>query len=347
MKNKTMKKALSLFLAIVMIALALPLTILPVVAAEAAVGDATTIKSVKLLAKYGDEWDVHANYGCVAAITDGDPQPGYVGSDKRGNYTYYQSDDLYDGITYYYLDDGKLVLDDPDGTDGIYMGYAIFELDGVNAIDDVTIWLAGDTAAEWQNPGTAWNMNNDYDILVSNDGETWTVFNSFADMCGDGTNAGAGFPAEGNAARAVDTATGKLGHKIDLNDTVAKYFAIGVKHGMNSKKDGKERNAIVFGEVTVNGTVVTSDAAKQAPADIYAAAEDGDLLQTINFLDTNWSDDYYNSDNWNTYVKVSEDGRSSRHLLHSKTTFGANNRRAMWGGIAEDERFALNLLPSR
>ena len=309
-------------------------------------GYVTAIKYAKMLSKYSDEWDVHANYGSVASMTDGDPKPGYVptsdNKEKRSNYTYYQSDDLYDGITYYYLDaEGKLVLDDPDGTTGVYMGFAMFQLNAKSALQDITVWLAGDTADEWKNPATAWNMNDEYDILVSNDGESWTVVKSYTDMCGDGTNKGANFPAEGDAALAVG-ADGKLGHKIALDGIEAKYFAIGVKHGMNSVKDNKERNTIVIGEVSVNGTSVEAIAAKKDTAAIYAAANDGDLLQTVNFLDTAWSDDYYNSDNWNTYVMVSEDGTSAKHLLHGSKTFNANNKRAMWGGIAAEERFSLN-----
>ena len=341
MKVKNIKKALSLFLAVLMIALALPLTMLPVAAEEPTNTIATTIKYAKLFAKYDDGYDVHAQYGSVAAMIDGDPNPGYVDANKRSNYTYYQSDDLYDGITYYYLDsENKLALD-TDGNNKVYMGYAIFELNGLSTIDDVTIWLAGDNATEWKTPATVWNMNDEYDILVSDDGETWTLLKSYTDMCGDGTNPGANFPAEGDDARAVGT-DGKLGHKIALDGAEAKYFAIGVKSGMNSTNATGARNAIVFGEVTVNGTVVTPDAAKKTPAEIYAEAEDGDLLHAVNFHDTTWSDDYYNSDNWNTYAYVSEDGRTVKHLIHSSTTFGANNKRAMWGGIAEEERFSLD-----
>lgn len=346
MKVKNIKKALSLFLAVLMIALALPLTMLPVAAEETTNTTATTIKYAKLFAKYSDGYDVHAQYGSVAAMIDGDPAPGYIDEDGQGDedrteYTYYQSDNLYDGIMYYYLDSEKKLALDTDGNNEVYMGYAVFELNGLSAIEDVTVWLAGDNATEWKTPETVWNMNDDYDILVSNDGETWNLLQSFTDMCGDGTNPGANFPAEGDDARAVGT-DGKLGHKIALDGAEAKYFAIGVKSGMNSTNTTGARNAIVFGEVTVNGTVITPDATKKSPAEIYAEAKDGDLLKTVNFNDMSWSDDYVNSDNWNTYAYVSEDGRTVKHLIHGSKTFGTNLKRAMWGGIAEEERFSLD-----
>ena len=342
---KNIKKVLALLMASFMIALALPLTMLPAMADEPETTPAS-IKHVKLYAKYGDLWDVHAMYGDVEAITDGDPKPGYVDADKRSNYTYYQSDDLYDSITYYYLDSkGRLTLATED-EDKTYMGYAIFELNGVSALDDVTIWLAGDTAAEWKTPKTAWNMNDAYDILVSDDGKSWELLQEFAGMCGDGTNAGAGWTEQdglGNIASITD-ASGydKLGHQINLDGVEAKYFAIGVKHGMNSVKDSKVLNAIVFGEVTVNGTVVTPDAVEKTPAERYAEADDGDFLYRVNFKDTTWNDDYYDSYNWNTYYQISEDGTAVKHLIQKGKTFGADNKRAMWGGIVEDERFSLD-----
>ena len=352
MKTRTLKKALSLFLAVLMIALALPLTMLPAAAEETTETTPASIKHVKLFAKYGDAWDVHAQYGDVSKITDGDPAPGYIDEDGKGDedrteYTYYQSDDLYDSITYYYLDSkGRLTLATADSDAKTYMGYAVFELNGVSALDDVTIWLAGDEADHWANPAKLWTINDAYDILVSDDGESWELLQEFAGMCGDNTNAGAGWTEQdglGNIASITD-ANGydKLGHQINLDGVETKYFAIGVKKGMNSTNSTGARNAIVFGEVTVNGTVVTPDAVEKTPAERYAEADDGDFLYRVNFHDTTWNDDYRNSDNWNSYVKVSEDGRTAEHLLHGSKTFGTNNKRAHWGGIAEEERFSLD-----
>lgn len=348
MKNNTMKKALSLFLAIVMIALALPLTILPVVAAEAAVGDATTIKNAKMFAKYSDGWDMHVSYGSVAGMIDGDPYNEFIDTDgdgelddgevggnfPRSKRPYYESDSL----------DGKytsLYIDSKDET-RTYYGYAVFELNAMSALDDVTIWLTSngyneEKAAAWSDPTSKWGMNDGYEILVSSDGETWTFLKDFSGMCGDGTNKGANFPSEGDEAYASKTVDGflRVGHKIALDGVEAKYVAVAVTALSKDK-------CIDIGEVTVNGTVVAANAAKKTPTQIYADAQDGDLLYNVNFKDMAWSDDFADHNNWNSYTITSEDGRTVRHLLHSKSTFGANNRRAMWGGIAEDERFALN-----
>ena len=353
MKTRTLKKALSLFLAVLMIALALPLTMLLAAAEETTESTPASIKDVKMFAKLNDTYDLHVAYGSVAGMIDGDPYKEFFDTDKDGKLDdgeiggnfkrserrYYESD----AITAPYTD---LYVDSEPHT---YYGYAVFELNGMSALNDITIWLTGNgynetTAAHWSDPTRSWSMNNAYEILVSDDGETWSFLKEYTDMCGDGTVAGDNFPVVGTDAYATKTVDGfpRVGFKMDLRDAEGnvvvktKYFAIAVTE---PSKD----NCIDIGEVTVNGTVITPDSVEKTPAEIYAEAKPGTLLKAINFNDMSWNDDYVNSDWWNTYYKVSDDGRTVRHILHeyNVTVLGAKNRRAMWGGIKEGERFPL------
>ncbi len=334
MKTRTLKKAWSLFLAVLMIALALPLTMLPAAAEETTESTPASITHAKVYAKRSDGYDLHTSYGSVAGMIDGDPYD--TKADGRSARPYYESESISSPYT-------PLMVG---STMSLYYGYAVFELNGLSTLSDVTIWIAGNgyddsQAARWSNPASSWGVNDGYEILVSTDGETWTFLKEFSGMCGDGTDPGANFPVAGDAAYASKTVDGflRVGHKIDLRDAEgkgvsAKYVAVAVTA---PSKDG----CIDIGEVTVNGTVDTLDVEK-TPAEIYAEAEDGELLRRVDFTDMTWMDDYRNSDNWNTYYKISEDGRTVRHLLHKSNTFGADNKRAMWGGIIKDERFSLD-----
>lgn len=325
MKNKTMKKVLSLILAVVMIALALPLT-LPAMAEEG--GEATTIKYAKMFARYTDDWNVHAVYGSVAGMIDGDK----VDSSRSKNHSY----------PYFYSDP----ISAPNTTfcGKEYFGYAMFELNAKSKLDDITIWLASDgtndtSAATWSDPTKNWTMNDAYDVYVSEDGVNWTLKGEFTNMSGDGTNKGANFPSEGDADYASRTMEGylRVGHKIALAQAEAKYVAVAVS-GCTKEKG----THIVIGEVTVNGTTVEAVPAEKTPAQIYAEANDGEVIKAVNFNDMDWKDDYVDANNWNSYYKVSEDGTTVRHEVHTAWTFAANNKRAMWGGFAEKDSFSLD-----
>jgi len=335
-KEKNMKKIAKKLLCLVLVLMmAMPIIVLPASAEDAEITPAS-IKHVKMFAKYDDDWDLHVSYGSVAGMIDGDPYD--ESADGRSARPYYESDAISAANTRLFVDSEMC----------LYYGYAVFELNGTSELDDVTIWIAGngytaDQAARWSNPASSWGINDGYEILVSTDGETWTALKEFSEMCGDGTNAGANFPAEGDDAYASKTVDGflRVGHKIDLRDgegqgVTAKYFAIAVTA---PSKDG----CIDIGEVTVNGTVVTPDAVEMTPSELYAEAENGELLKAINFNDTSWSDDYADHNNWNSYVYVSASGRSLKQEIHntSKSVFGAKNGRAMWGGLVSAERFSL------
>ena len=317
----------------------LPLTMLPAMAE----GEATpaTIKNAKMFAKYSDDYAMHPLYGSVNGMIDGDKYDESRSEADYSRYPYYYSDKDVAKNTSLYIDSI--------GQTRTYYGYALFELNAMSELDDVTIWLAADgnsdgAAAAWSNPTATWNMNNAYDILVSEDGESWTLMGEYDDMCGTGSAKGAGWTAQesaGNIESVEKDGYTRLGHKVNLDGERAKYVAVAVSEYINDKNDkGIPYAQIVIGEVSVCGTNVSSASAK-TPAEIYADASNGELLKAVNFDDASWSDDYANMNNWNSYYIVTDGGLSVEHLLHSEWTFYANNKRAMWGGIAESERFSL------
>ena len=301
---------------------------------------AASIERVKMIATYSDGWALHPLYGSVAGMIDGDK---YDESRVDPNYSVYP----YYWSTADACKNTSLYVNSIDET-RTYYGYALFELNAPSALDDVTIWLAADGnkggAGPWSDPTKNWNMNNAYDILVSEDGERWTLMGEYDDMCGDGSAAGAGWSAQESAGNIVSVIKGgyeRLGHKVDLNGVTAKYVAVAVKECTNETSEGNYLNQIVIGEVSVNGLTTEPVVGEKTPTEIYEETEDGDLLYSVNFKDTDWSDDYYNENNHSSYYILSEDGTSVKHGL-TKDEFGkANNKRVRWGGIASDKRFTL------
>ena len=80
-------------------------------------------------------------------------------------------------------------------------------------------------------------------------------------MCGTGSAKGVGFPDEGDPDYASKTQDGyeRVGHKVALNGTIAKYVAVAIKEGNNetASKTGEALHGVVIGEVTVEGTEYT------------------------------------------------------------------------------------------
>ncbi|MBR4014558.1 MAG: discoidin domain-containing protein, partial [Clostridia bacterium] len=156
MKTKNMKKALSLFLAVLMIALALPFTLLTVAAEEPAATTIAKIESTK--AAYTSEYVIETG-------VDGKLETAYLANG--------QSEFRY-GVT-----DGAF------GSGSTYRDYITVELSALSAMTSVTIWGGSDkTAMRF--------TNNQFDVYYSADGETWTLHSEYSNVCGNGTSAGAG-----------------------------------------------------------------------------------------------------------------------------------------------------------
>ena len=131
MKTRTMKKALSLFLAVLMIALAIPFTMFTVMAED----DVTTIKGVTLLAKKttsGDNIGTYADHGSWGPIK-------YAFDDKVG--TEAQSNGTMGYFPTYYLDSNNAFQCNytEEGV-GVYYGLWKVELSALSNVEDFTIW---------------------------------------------------------------------------------------------------------------------------------------------------------------------------------------------------------------
>ena len=235
MKNKSMKKALSLILAILMIALAIPFTAVTVAAEEE---EAAKIQSNGIFfhSYRFDGKDVVAvdfdgsDYSLKKAI-DGNITGNEAWTKKYPDLTKNVSFDDYGTI--HYVSDGK----------GDYYGIFVITLEKESELDSVSIW----------SPYAKKNsdfVNDAYDIWYSIDG---TIFQpvegaSFNNMCGNDTNAGAN-----SGVFKEQTINGKTAyeHEIDMKKVTAKYVAVAVTE--TCKKTNKN---MALAEITVDGKVV-------------------------------------------------------------------------------------------
>ena len=88
--------------------------------------------------------------------------------------------------------------------------------------------------------------------------------------------------------------------------------------------------------IPVNADTTGAEPVKLTPAEKYAAAKDGDLLQTINFKADYWSHEFASSSNCGANVEVSEDGSMAK-----LTVLNTSSKRAMWGSMSDESRFPL------
>ena len=325
MKTKTMKKMLSFFLAVLMIALAIPFTLLTVGAEDG------LIKSASITLTSGITNDASERaYGSIAGMIDGDV-------DGPDGERYYQSKHINADDKYYSLVNGKFVRDTSSKQD--YYGYATFELISEVALESMTIWLAGDNEQQWKKPENNWGINNAYDIFYSSDGETWTAVEgaSFEGMCGvkngDGTfSLGAGFPQKGSYGYHELTHHNyvHVGHRIALNGIEAKYIAIAI-----SGLDHSGSPTVVIGDVTVEEKA-------QEPAqpiqpiqpvqpDSYADFADGGLIYKVNFNGTAnfWSP----TQSWSGMDATASDDGNSVALTptYSEAAYVTFTEASVWG----------------
>ncbi len=219
MKTKTMKKALSLFLAVLMIALALPFTLLTVAAEEPA---ATTIAGVTST----------SNGRTTGGVTyvldwawDGDLTTTYLGTDASKRYA------VTDGVF---------------GAGSTYQDYITVEFNVLSNLKSFTIWAGDDKASKSF-------TNDEFDVYYSADGEAWNLHSEHKNVCGDGTNAKDGSAAFTEERLVTWPDEGDFIHyglKLDMNNAVAKYVRIAVKKGRI------DRGWSVLRDVEVDGTEI-------------------------------------------------------------------------------------------
>lgn len=310
MKTRTMKKALSLFLAVLMIALAIPFTVLTAVAE-----DVTTIKSVMLLAKKsnsGDDIGTHpgdGTWGPVKFAFDGK-----VGTEA-------QSKGTKDCFPTHYLDsNNEFQCNYTEEGVGVYYGLWKIQLSALSNVEDFTIWSPESYLH------TRYFANDAYDIYYSTDDISYTKVNeeTFTDICPKVDN--------GTGANALEYFTlgeynGQKGYKhvIDMNGVAAKYIVIAVVTPTYSKT-----NDMILSEVSVNATPVPPT----APAEytLYENANDGDLLYAVDFSATDYgflfADD---NNNWNRVKPiVFDNGRAVTVDYTNVSTTGKDQGRAKY-----------------
>ena len=242
MKTKTLKKALSLFLAMLMIALAMPFTLLTFAADEVT---EVKIENFSVFGKYSsdkDKVDGETDIGSQSYCEIGDAVDGKL-SDADG--TYFQTKG-YEDIVYtmcYFDENGKMQYGaNASGTS--YYGIFIVELSDTVSVDTLSLWGIDSWGLEW--------MSNDgYDIYYSADGESYAAVNgaSFENVCAKQSTA--------DALYVAGTYNGKDGyvHDIAMGDVEAKYIAIAVTDYVPDSGNAQYKE-MIFYEIVVTGTGV-------------------------------------------------------------------------------------------
>ena len=231
MKTRTMKKALSLFLAVLMIALAIPFTLLPV----SAEGETPEIVNATIKG-YFPENDKNRAVAFENArgpkIYDGDVTTD-VYSEAYNSKANSIKNSYFDAY-------GKYGYEKNEAVDGGYYHVIFLELNEKSTIDTLNLWADSGRQSEWFGP-------NGYDIWYSADGETYTNSGlSFSDIRND-TQVDPDIYVD-------DTFNGSacIAHHIDMGDVEAKYIAIAVTAFAYGSGSGQS----VLYEVTVDGSVI-------------------------------------------------------------------------------------------
>ena len=229
MKTRTMKKALSLFLAVLMIALAIPFTMFTVMAED----DVTTIASVSFSGQDGvsmrpdyGSWG-HIKYAFDGNISTEAQSQGFV--DKNP--------------THYLTSSGEFAEDSELGE---YYALYTVTLSALSTVEDFTIWSPESYLTE------RYFANDAYDIYYSADGVTYTKVNetTFTNVCPKEK----GTVAENSLTYfKLSEFNGKAAYKhvIDMNGVAARYIVIAVS---GTTYIGSRDT--ILSEVTVNGTPV-------------------------------------------------------------------------------------------
>ena len=235
MKTKTMKKALSLFLAVLMIALAMPFTLLTFAADEVT---EIEIENFSVFGKYssaseGDsEKDIKSNNFCEI----GDAVDGKL-SDADG--TYFQTKGYKDIVyTMCYFDENGKMQNGTNASGNSYYGIFIVELSGITNVDTLSLWSI-DT---W---GEVWMANNGYEIWYSEDGQRYEHFSSYENASNKSTYSKSEFS---------DGTDGYV-HDIRMNEVRAQYIAIAVTDYVRDGGNEKYKE-MIFYEIVVTGTEV-------------------------------------------------------------------------------------------
>ena len=226
MKTKTMKKALSLFLAVLMIALALPFTLL-IVSAET---ESTTLEIES--ATYYSKRPNGADLGFIGAY----PISKAYDNKMTGDSVAQTAAEA--GLEkHYWLDtDGTFKNDYDEGTQkGEYYGVMIVKLKDYSNIKNFNIWTCYYNDSKFL-------TNDGYDIYYSLDGVSYTLKAKFTDLFDSNKSLYEQTRYDGN----YDAV-----HKIAMDGVDAQYIAIALTGVTKTSQ-----NYAIFCELTVDGTVI-------------------------------------------------------------------------------------------
>lgn len=237
MKTKNLKKALSLFLAVLMIALAIPFTFMTVSADEA---DVIEIESFTPFGNWVANDYEAISFNKEKEWTADKAHDGNIESDAQ---TY--SGDTREDFQMCYFNEGVMTNGANTDEEGkSYYGIFVIELSDKSTIDTLSLWTPYlDTGVEADRPYMA---NNGYDIYYSADGQSYTAVDnaSFSDV----------YAEQSTDAALYETGTynNKSGrvHNIALDGVTAKYIAIAVSDLVAVSNE----HVMIFSEIVVHGT---------------------------------------------------------------------------------------------
>lgn len=260
MKTKTMKKALSLFLAVLMIALAIPFTLLTVAAEEA---PEVKIDDFKIFGKHSnatdnvqDETIKFQHFSNENASVFERAYQAFDGELSSANGTYAQTKGGA-GVEYqmcYFDENGEMQYADEEGEPKKYYGIFTVELSSATDLSALNLW-AVDT---W---GEAWMANNGYDIWFSLDGTHYELHSEHQGVANKTTYKSSEYKEQSGFV-----------HTIDMSGNTAKYIAIAVSDYVrdgNYENGNEKYKEMIFYEIVVTGTPTANDPTE--PPDVEGA----------------------------------------------------------------------------
>ena len=260
MKTRTMKKALSLILAVLMIALAIPFTLLP----AAAEGENPTIVGATIGGCFPSN-----DKNRVMAFQSKNPgsniYDGNIKTDAESEAYTNKANALKNA---YFDADGKFAYIKNEAVEGGYYHVVFLELNEKSTVDKLHLWADSGRTSEWAGP-------NGYDIWYSADGVTYQKTNLSFSGIRNSTQVDPTIYVDDNFKGGACIA-----HHMDMGGVEAKYIAIAVTEFAYGSGSGQS----IFYEITVDGTVIVDDDAPVTTdvrfnkVDIYAQNGSGNSV---------------------------------------------------------------------
>ena len=308
MKTRTMKKALSLILAVLMIALAIPFTLLP----AAAEGENPTIVGATIGGCFPSN-DKNRGMAFQSSNPGSNIYDGKIGTDAESEAYTSKANALKNA---YFDADGKFAYIKDEAVAGGYYHVIFLELNEKSTVDKLHLWADSGRTSSWAGP-------NGYDIWYSADGVTYQKTNLSFSGIRNSTQVDPTIYVDDNFKGSACIA-----HHMDMGGVEAKYIAIAVTEFAYGSGSGQ---SIIY-EATVDGTVIVDEDApvstdvKFNNVNIYAQNGSG---TTVNFGSANKGDKaldkILHEDNYSS-------ARNNKDELTKRTYFDENGKIAYKDG---------------